>query len=101
MPRLYKLQHTRFLHLRPHPPTQSRQVRKTSQQIDLRYLARRLPHPSRSLKQLPPQLRKDSSLNLATALLRGQNLRLILLQLRRSKPLRIHQRLLPLVVRRH
>ena len=46
------------------------------------------------------KLSKDPLLNLDAAIVRGQNLDLVLLQLRRRKPLRIHQRLLALVIRR-
>ena len=76
-------------------------MRKVRQHINLRHPPRRLPHPPRAIQQLAPQLSKYPPLNLPTPLLRRQNLRLILLQLRSSKPLRIHQRLLPLIVRRN
>ena len=101
MPPRHKLQHARLLNLRPHPSPQRRQMCKTRQQVDLRHPPRRLPHPSRRVQQLPPQLREDSPLDLPRPLLRRQNLRLILLQLRRREPFRVHQRLLSFVVIRN
>src|ERR1017187_11023258 len=72
---------------------------KAREQIALRDAPGGLPHPACRIQQLPAQPGKEPPLDLAGPLLRGQNLRLVVLQLRRGEALCVHQGLLSLVVR--
>src|ERR1017187_2903692 len=71
---------------------------KACEQIALRDAPGGLPHPGCRIQQLPAQPGKEPPLDLAGPLLRGQNLRLVVLQFRRGKALGVHQGLLSLVI---
>jgi hypothetical protein len=101
MPPLHKLQHAARIHLRPHPPAQRRQMRKAcasrSISAPCRAVSRTRP-PRPAAAAAAPQ--KSCARSRPTAPARSESSSR-LLQLRRRKPLRIHQRLLALIVRRH
>src|ERR1017187_8483909 len=73
---------------------------KAREQIALGDAPGGLPHPACRIQQLAAQPGKDPPLDLAGPLLRGQNLRLVVLQLRRREAFCVHQGLLSLVVSR-
>src|ERR1039457_2832694 len=98
MPAGCELQHARLFHLWTHPATQRRRMSKACEQIALRDAPGGLPHPGCRVQQLATQPGKEPPLDLAGPLLRSQNFRLVVLQLRRGEALCVHQGLLSLVV---
>ena len=95
-----RLDHRLFHKLRPHIAPPRRQVREVGQQVRLGHGGRRALDPPGGLQHGTAQLRKNPLLNLDRPLVRGQNLALVFLQLRRRKPLGVDQRLLTLVIGR-
>src|SRR5271170_7064375 len=85
---------------RPRIIPRSRNPREIHQHVQLRNPRRNAPQPPRLPRNSLANFHVQPPLNLQHPLFRRQYLPLMLLQFRRSKPLRIHQSLLPLVVRR-
>src|SRR5271155_3977303 len=85
---------------RPRIIPRSRNSRKIHQHVQLRNPRRNAPQPPRLPRNSLANFHIQPPLDFQHPLFRGQYLPLMLLQFRRSKPLRIHQSLLPLVVRR-
>src|ERR1035438_10099471 len=98
MPARHSLDHRLLDDHRARIPPQRREMREVSQQIGLGNRRRGPPYPARSREHRAPQLDEDALLDFDGAVVRGQYLALILLQLRRGEPLGIYQRLLALVV---
>src|SRR5271170_623359 len=85
---------------RPRIIPRSRNPREIHQHVQLRDPRRNAPQPPRLPRNSLANFHVQPPLNLQHPLFRGQYFPFMLLQFRRSKPLRIHQSLLPLVVRR-
>src|SRR5271156_2010380 len=85
---------------RPRIIPRSRNPREIHQHVQLRNPRRNAPQPPRLPRNSLANFHVQAPLNFQHPLFRGQYLPLMLLQFRGSKPLRIHQSLLPLVVRR-
>ena len=100
VPRRDRFKHRLLDQSGPHISAQRGEMRKIRQQICLRHSSRTSPDAAASLKHGPAQLHKDALLNFDRPIVRGEYLALVFLQLRRRKPLGIHQRLLALIVRR-
>src|SRR5271156_562325 len=85
---------------RPRIIPRSRNPREIHQHVQLRDPRRHAPQSPRLARIAASRNYSRPPLNLEHALFRGQYFPFMLLQFRRSKPLRIHQSLLPLVIRR-
>src|SRR5271170_4066258 len=85
---------------RPRIIPRSRNPREIHQHVQLRDPRRHAPQSPRLARNRFANLHVQPSLDFQHALFRGQYFPFMPLQFRRSKPLRIHQSLLPLVIRR-
>ena len=95
------VQHAVLRELRADVAVPRRRLREAAEEVHLRHRRRRLQDARRLVRHLPAHLPENGALQLLQPLLRVQDQRLKLLQLRRDVPLGVHQRLPPDVLLRH